>query len=239
MHTSPSRGYAVMSNYRPSRPSAGLVVAVVALIMALGGTAYAGVTLGKNSVGTKQIKNGAVTSKKITNGAVTGSKLNLAGVTVPNANHANTADSATNADHANTANSANSANNAANLGGVPAAGYAQSSCNSLTGAIKGFAHINDAAVSTTTLSTAGVEAPYNCSGESVEAQRISTGKYEVKFIGSPVAIAMATPMDTTGSTSWFVNSASVNRIGAGDFFVQLWNDPTSTFFNGSFNVLTP
>lgn len=228
-----------MTKYRPSRPSAGLVVAVVALIMALGGTAYAGVTLGKNTVGTKQLKNGAVTTKKIKNHAVTGIKLNLTGVTVPNANHANVADSATNASHATAADSATNAGNASALGGVPAAGYTQSSCSSLTGAIKGFAHINDAAVSTTTLSTAGVEAPYNCSGGSVEARRFSTGKYEVKFVGSPVAIAMATPMETDGATSWLVNSASVNRVGVGDFFVQLWNDPVKAFFNGSFNVLTP
>ena len=227
-----------MSKYRPSRPSAGLIVAVVALIMALGGTAYAGgLVPGKNTVGTKQlkknavttnkIKNGAVTTNKIKNGAVTGNKLNLTGVTVPNASHASTADSATTAGNANA------------LGGVAASGYTQSSCSSLSGAIKGFAHINDAAVSTTTLSTAGVEAPYNCSGGSVEARRFSTGKYEVKFVGSPVAIAMATPMEVSGTTSWAVNSASVNRVGVGDFFVQLWNDPTNVFFNGSFNVLTP
>ena len=229
-----------MTKYRPSRPSAGLVVAVVALIMALGGTAYAGgLVPGKNTVGTKQLKKNAVTTVKIKNGAVTGSKLNLTGVTVPNANHANTADSATNASHATAADSATNAGNASALGGVPAAGYTQSSCNSLTGAIKGFAHIDDPAVSTTTLSTAGVEAPYNCSGGSVEARRFSTGKYEVKFVGSPVAIAMATPMQTDGATSWLVNSASVNRVGVGDFFVQLWNNPTSSFFNGSFNVLTP
>ena len=220
-----------MSKYRPRRPSASLVVAVVALIMALGGTAYAGgLVPGKNTVGSKQLKRNAVTNSKIKNGAVTGSKLNLTGVTVPNANHANTADSATNA---------NTANNAGALGGVPASGYTQSSCNSLTGAIKGFAHVNDAAVSTTTLSTAGVDAPYNCSGGSIEARRFSTGKYEVKFVASPVTIAMATPMETSGAGSWAVNSASVNRVGAGDFFVQLWNNPTTSFFSGSFNVLTP
>lgn len=73
-----------MSRFRPRRPSAALVISIVALVMALGGTAYAGITLGKNSVGTKQLKNNAVTTKKIKKGAVTGSKLNLKGVTVPN-----------------------------------------------------------------------------------------------------------------------------------------------------------
>ena len=47
------------------RPSPGLVLAGIALFVALGGGAYAAVTLPRNSVGTKQLKNGAVTLKKI------------------------------------------------------------------------------------------------------------------------------------------------------------------------------
>jgi hypothetical protein len=41
------------------------VIATLALFVALGGSAYAATQLKKNSVGTKQLKNGAVTSKKI------------------------------------------------------------------------------------------------------------------------------------------------------------------------------
>jgi hypothetical protein len=40
-------------------------VAIVALFVALGGTGYAAIKLPKNSVGTKQLKNGAVTAKKV------------------------------------------------------------------------------------------------------------------------------------------------------------------------------
>jgi hypothetical protein len=47
------------------RPSAALVVALIALFVALGGTSYAAVTLPRNSVGTAQIKNRAVTKAKI------------------------------------------------------------------------------------------------------------------------------------------------------------------------------
>lgn len=46
-------------------PSPGLVVAVVALFVALGGTAYAAASLPRNSVGTAQLKNAAVTKEKI------------------------------------------------------------------------------------------------------------------------------------------------------------------------------
>ena len=47
------------------RPSAAMLVAILALILALGGVSYAATQLPNNSVGTKQIKNGAVTRKKL------------------------------------------------------------------------------------------------------------------------------------------------------------------------------
>jgi hypothetical protein len=101
-----------MSRLHLSRPSVALVVSVVALIVALGGTSYAAFALPANSVGSKQLKNGAVTSAKIKHGAVGVSQLNVSDVTVPNAlhatdaAHATSADTATNAGHAHTADSA-------------------------------------------------------------------------------------------------------------------------------------
>jgi hypothetical protein len=72
-------------------PSPAMAVALAALFVALGGSAYAAFSVPKNSVGTLQLKKGAVTTKKIRNGAVTAAKINAAGLTVPNALHANTA----------------------------------------------------------------------------------------------------------------------------------------------------
>ena len=46
-------------------PSPAMVVSLIALFVALGGTSYAALSLPKNSVGTKQIKDGAVTAAKI------------------------------------------------------------------------------------------------------------------------------------------------------------------------------
>jgi hypothetical protein len=102
------------------------VVAIIALIVALGGTGYAAVSLPKNSVGSKQLKKNAVTGSKIKANAVTGSKIKANAVTgskvkngsltgadinlgslgtVPNATnatHAASADNATNAGNSNT-----------------------------------------------------------------------------------------------------------------------------------------
>jgi hypothetical protein len=52
-----------------------MVVALLALFIALGGTGYAVATLPKNSVGAKQLKRNAVTGKKIRKNAVTSSKV--------------------------------------------------------------------------------------------------------------------------------------------------------------------
>jgi hypothetical protein len=234
------------------------VMATIAVFIALGGVGYAAVKLPKNSVGAKQIKNNSITGAKIKDGAVTGEKIASGSLgTVPNATTAKSAETAKSADtaksaetakSATTAISANSAKSAATatsaddsqaLGGVPASGYTRSGCGTLTGQIKGFARINAAAVSTTGLSTAGVETPYNCSGDEVLAFRYAEGKYEVKFVESPVGFAFVTPMEANGQSFFAVNAASANRVSAGMFLVQLWNEVNNDFIDGSFTILTP
>ena len=103
------------------RPSPALVVSIVALVVALGGTAYAGSLIPNNSVGTKQLQNGAVTTKKIKNAAVTASKINTSGLNVPTANFAisaGSAGSATNASHASSADNATNAGHASSADGL-------------------------------------------------------------------------------------------------------------------------
>jgi hypothetical protein len=105
-----------MRRLRLRRPNAALIVSTIVLILALGGTSYAAFTLPKNSVGTKQIKNGAVTTKKLANGATVANAVHagsaLTAGSAINATHATSADNATNA-----ANAAN-ATNASKVGGL-------------------------------------------------------------------------------------------------------------------------
>jgi hypothetical protein len=90
-----------MSWIRGRRPSPALIISVIALIIALGGTGYAALKVPKKSVGTKQLKanavknpkvadaaigtaelqNGAVTNPKLADGAVTNPKLAAGAVT--------------------------------------------------------------------------------------------------------------------------------------------------------------
>jgi hypothetical protein len=57
------------------RISPALVVASVALFVSLAGGAYAAFSVPRNSVGTRQLRNGSVTGPKVRNGAVTASKV--------------------------------------------------------------------------------------------------------------------------------------------------------------------
>jgi len=66
--------------HRMTRPSPALVISLIALFVALGGTGYAAIAInGKNiknnSIPGKKLKNNAVTTKKIKNNAVTGAKV--------------------------------------------------------------------------------------------------------------------------------------------------------------------
>lgn len=60
----------IRTTARRRRPSAGVVLAIVALFVALGGSSYAAVALPKASVGAPQIKQGAVNSKKVQDGSL-------------------------------------------------------------------------------------------------------------------------------------------------------------------------
>lgn len=86
-----------------SLPSPAMVVALIALLCALTGTAFA--ALGKNSVGTRQLKaksittgkiaNGAVNAAKVANGSLTGADINVGALgTVPKATSADSAGNA-------------------------------------------------------------------------------------------------------------------------------------------------
>jgi hypothetical protein len=100
------------------RPSPALLVALIALFVALGGTGYAATQLAKNSVGTKQLKKNAVISSKVKNSSLTGSDIknsSLTGADIKNGSltgsdlklsSLGTVPSATNAAHATAADSA-------------------------------------------------------------------------------------------------------------------------------------
>lgn len=111
-----------MARIRIHRPSSATVIATLALIVALGGTAGAGpiAQLARAISGDKLIKKGSLSGNRLRSGTVTSKQIKLSALgTVPSAAQANSANFANSAalagiaGSANTANTANSANNAA------------------------------------------------------------------------------------------------------------------------------
>jgi hypothetical protein len=91
-----------MSKLGSKRPSPALVISIVALFVALGGSAYAASKIGTkdikaNAITTGKIKKNAITTAKIKSNAVTGAKVNEGTLgTVPSATNAVNATNATN-----------------------------------------------------------------------------------------------------------------------------------------------
>lgn len=129
-----------MAGFLGRRPSPALVVSIIAIFVALGGTAWATHKIGSReiqagAVTAAKIKNGAVIKAKLANGAVSGAKIAPNSVTgkqidestlgtVPSANSAATAGiatTATTAERADTATSAASFDRYAKSGIVTAA----------------------------------------------------------------------------------------------------------------------
>jgi hypothetical protein len=181
----------------------GNTIAMLALFIALGGTTYAATALPKNSVGTKQLKKNAVTAVKIKSGSVTNGKLgknavtgakvldnSLTGGDVLESSLAQVPSAAS----ASSATTATTATNALSLGGVAAAGYTKNDCASTTGQIKGYARVLASATFSATFTTTGVTG-YSCSGGTIEAMRVATGHYRVRFNGTTLSQGVATSQD--------------------------------------------
>jgi len=94
------------------RPSASMIVALVALFAALGGTGYAAATLSGRSIQKRSIPANRVVDNALGGGQINESKLGPVPV-AQQALTAQTAASATNAGHATSADSATNANSAA------------------------------------------------------------------------------------------------------------------------------
>jgi hypothetical protein len=206
-----------MRRAMPGRPSPAMVVALLALFVALGGSGYAAVQLnGKN------IKTRSIAGKKLKNNTLTGRQIRESRLgTVPRARQAITLAGGT-------------APNATNLGGLPPSSFVRRECNQASGQIKGVATVSASA----TFPAAFTQVTgYNCSGQSVEARRLSMGRYEVRFNGSPVTQAVATPI----VAAFKADMVSVTNQAPGLFTVYVL-DPLpapGSFVDDGFTMITP
>jgi hypothetical protein len=109
MGASTSQGDSLMKKALRAKPSASMVVSMIALVVALSGTAVAAT---KMVNGDSLIEKNSLSGNRLVNHTITGQQVNLSKLgTVPKATHATSATTATNA------------TNATKLGGQPASAY--------------------------------------------------------------------------------------------------------------------
>jgi hypothetical protein len=201
-----------------------MIVALVALFVALGGSSYAAIKVSSKNirtgaVGTRAIANNSIRSGDVRRSALTGSDVkndSLTNSDIDNSGlRASTASTATRATSAGTADTATNANA---LGGIAASGFTRPDCASQSGAVKGFARIAASSTFSATFTTTGVENSYNCSGGTIEARRIGTGTYEVRFNGATPVLALTDVLDDGIPTITSVTTA--RTATAGTFRVQ-------------------
>jgi hypothetical protein len=115
----------VKVRFHPRRPSAALIVSIVALVVALGGTAFAGpVAQIAKKISGSSIKAHTITGSRLKNNTLTGTQIRESTLkTVPSALAAEIATVAGTANKANSATTATTAANANALGGVPASAF--------------------------------------------------------------------------------------------------------------------
>jgi hypothetical protein len=229
-----------------------MLVALLALFVALGGSSYAAVKIGardiaRGAVGTRAIANNAIRSGDIHNATVSGidvrddsltnadiDNTNLTAQSAQTAQSADTATRATTAASANTASNATNADNAGKLDGLDSTDFTRPACTSQTGALKGAVTI----AASPAFSGSFTAVPgYNCSGQSIEARRLSMGRYELRFNGSPATQAVATAIVAAVKT----DEISVINQGPGLFTIHVV-DPLpapGAFIDDSFTVITP
>ncbi len=198
---------------RLRRPSPALVISLIALFVALGGTSYAATALARNSVGTKQLKNNAVTGAKIASGAVSAAKINTNGLTVPNADHATTADSATNATNAA---------NATNVGGLTASELQQRvsgtcSSGSAIRAVGSNGGVTCQTVGSTALfAVVAIDGTLARGSAGTTASSVGTGTYTVDFNRDVSGCAYSATVGPTGAGVATGNADVASQSGNAD-----------------------
>jgi hypothetical protein len=180
-----------MRTFRLGRPSPALVISIIALIIALGGTSYAAFRVPKNSVGSDQLRKNAVTTKKIRNGAVTGAKIANGTITGKQVKSASLG-TVPNATNATNATNAASATNASELAGSPGSAY-QSKILWARIAPDGTLTTGSGAVSSGLLQTGEYEVIFNravtgCAYEATPGSSLVTNSDVVDDLQKPTSI---------------------------------------------------
>lgn len=211
-----------MSSFLKHRPSPALIISIIALVAAAGGTALASGPIGSGA--TKKHPD-ASADKKTFNRLAPNASVKFARFAgaANTATSANTAGASNTANTANAANTANTAGNANNLGGLPPSAY-QSTSTLLFAAVD------------TNATTATVVRGRGATG----AGRIGTGNYFVSFtrpIANCIWLATAGRSNDGAAGSFFATVEGRDFAGSpNDVEVRIWSDAGTPTDGPSFHL---
>ena len=199
-------------------PSPAMIVALIALFVALGGAAYAGVTLSNNSVRSSTIVNGQVKTVDLANSAVTNAKLKNNAV-----NSAKVKDGAL---EVADLSAGAQATLKGGIGPVGATGPAGATGAAGTPAIKLFA----------TVAANGTLVANRSSGASSVTKDAGLGTYRVFFGTSDISscIFLATPSDLGQAPETVQVGIQGTPIGTNGVFVQTADNANALVDSGFF-----
>jgi len=235
---------------------------LVAVFIALSGTAYATHPGGENTISSGDIINGAVRTADIRNGAVNSAKVvddSLTGKDVAN-NSLTASELATNSVGSSELgpNSVNStkvvndsllgfdiAHNSVTGTEIDESTLSVEAMGCQIGVIHGFARIMRAGSIPGDFTTSGrhIDRAYNCAGGEISVRRFSEGLYEIRFVGNPSTLPFAT--STPDDQDNFVTSRLGDFACAGDLpdrtgvYCIFVRDNDGDFQDGPFQILLP
>lgn len=196
---------------RGHRPSPAMVVAVIALFAALGGSAAA--LTGKNTVDSGDVINDTLKSKDLKNGIAVRTQ-DVADGTLNGADVDDDGLGGDDIDESSLAQvpSAASANNSSSLGGFSASSY-QRRC--VEGAVRGHALVDGSGTFSATYTSTGVAEEFNCAGSAAQARRTAQGVYNVCFPGNFPFLAVASGINSGAASAGEDNLVTWRRVSDG------------------------
>jgi hypothetical protein len=175
-----------------SLPSPAMFVAAIALTLALAGTSIAADPLAK------------LTKSKVRKIANKEIDKRAPGLSVDEATFAITA------------------GNSERLGNLDPSAFMRST-GCAPGKVLGRARFDGASMSASpAYSSTGVSVAENCSGGTVEASRLSTGTYRIRFNGSDAAVAVCSDM-AQGDGDFAITQVALSAIAPGHWRVQVYD----------------
>lgn len=219
----------IPSNTRFTRPSAALVVACLALLVAMGGTGYAsGLITGKqvknSSLTGKDIKDATLTGNDVAADALTGADVDEAGLgAVPQAL------------------SAGSAERLGRLGAEDVLTVDGCQVGKLHGSVQIKTHGGNVPATYQQHPT-WIDNAYSCNGGAVQVRRQGIGMYDVKFLQNPADLAFV-QVRTDGSAAGQVCSSldkiDVAGLDLNAFEVRLFSCSMGASLDRDFALMLP